>query len=862
MNININDIYHWTYGVYFNGSSKIRNDSIAALRSISKNRILFNLYNNNNSDGLIDAPSYKIGDTNGPDINGVYEGETSLEKVRQFIRVPFDMPTHIAKISVNSDIYPNLLFNGSDIVYENGDILTDKPFIRFDSLGGSIDIPISDCKYNVNTRQIEYVFDTILYRVVSITFYGSKPQKKTLIGPSLLPKTPLNNKWIGAAVGQSFIVDSPENNNRKNLVFEDTVTSVPGYSSLAIARPPLLSTLLNIPSLISTNYNSTELLPLSNTLGSYGALYSRLELQTKETIFTNVDQLKAVTINKQFYFMSVSDALSFANSPIKINPDYSPIDLYKSNSISSNGGMKSRIVLPFGRTWSKYQQPIPDQWVDELLRVIYDNSTDIKYLKFFNLDDFEFLDIFIADNVNLSSLNIEADDQSFVPSPTPTPSVTSTQTPTATVTNTPTSTAPFRILGKVVTLGTTNDSDGVTIVDQDADYAGVPLHFNRIFVGQNHALVSRDDKTIFPILDNSAYQLGVQIPASSIDKLNTVISSINSRWNRVAVGNKFSYLLDANNNLYRWGTNNLGQLASSINPIQFPSQVVLEHTRSFLDVSVTDDHTFIVDNKNDIYFTGSIYSSVKTNSFTKYPMSNGSWTRVFTTNQHTFAINKNQELYLIRDQENINSFFAPPVLIDKDLANFKDIACGRNHILVIKRDGSLWGFGDNSYYQLGNKFIDTKTSLTLIDDNRSWIKVAAGSRHSLAIDNMNNLYGWGDNSSKQFGISNLNTILSPTIIWSGNWLDISSYDILSLGIVDSANVSSNLITPTPQPSFTSTPTPTKTPTNTPTATPIPTNTLTPSQTVSSTVTNTPTKSATPTPTPTKPYNFSNVTIVP
>lgn len=861
MNININDIYHWTYGLYFNDKLKIRNDAILSFRSISKNRILFNLYDSKRPlDGLLQGPSSKIGDLNGPDINGIFDSDAVVDQSRQFITAPLNSTTNISKISFNRDIYNNLLFNNTQILYDSLIPVENYPFVRFSTLSETKDIPITQFSYNSTTNRIEYSFDQLLYRVVSITFFGPKPVRQRVIDASVLPKTSGGDRWLGKNPSESFVVNSPANSNRTNLIFEDITNTFPGSTTLSILRPALLSN-TSLTGILPLSYNDTEFLPLIDNLGSYGSLYSRIEFQTKDTTYLGQDTLKTFTVNKQHYFIP----LNYTDTIIKTNPDYDPVEIYKSNSLSSNGALKSRIILPYSRNWLSYQKTLSDKWFDELLDIIYGDNTILKTLRFFNLDDFEFLDIFVADSVTLSDLTIEADDQPFIPTPTPTISPTKSNTPTPTTTSTPTPTTPFRIRGKVVALGGLGsdfDSSKITPIAQDDTYAGLPLYFNRVFVGNNHALVSREDKTIFPVLDNTFFQLGVQIPDKNLNKLNTLISSINSKWNKISVGNKFSYLLDLNNNLYRWGNNSNGQLSSSLDVLQSPTKISLEHTEFFTDVSAADTHVFVVDDKHDIYFTGSIYNTIKTNTYTKYPMSNGDWQRVFTTNKYTFGIKSDNKLYLIRDEERINSFFIEPIVIDDDIANFIDIACGRNHILLVKKDHTLWGFGDNQYYQLTSNVESNTNKLTLIDNSRLWTKVAAGSRHSLAIDDRSALYGWGDNTSQQLGIKHLDTITMPTIIWTGNWLDISSYDTLTIGIVDSLDINTRLVTPTPSATETKTPTPTPTTTTTATPTISPTNTTTPGATITASQTNTPTRSSTPTPTPTRPYNFSSSVTIP
>lgn len=87
-----------------------------------------------------------------------------------------------------------------------------------------------------------------------------------------------------------------------------------------------------------------------------------------------------------------------------------------------------------------------------------------------------------------------------------------------------------------------------------------------------------------------------------------------------------------------------------------------------------------------------------------------------------------------------------------------NLAVGASHTLMIKSDGSVWAWGDNSSYQLG------------IYDDRRWheqpadyvlalrvlqvggaVAVAAGRSHSLMLDGAGQVWAWGANGNYQLG---------------------------------------------------------------------------------------------------------------
>ena len=75
------------------------------------------------------------------------------------------------------------------------------------------------------------------------------------------------------------------------------------------------------------------------------------------------------------------------------------------------------------------------------------------------------------------------------------------------------------------------------------------------------------------------------------------------------------------------------------------------------------------------------------------------------------------------------------------------IAVGENHSLVIKSDMSLWAAGDNSKGQLGLGSSKSSSNGEKVMDNI--VYVDANEDVSFAIDKNGTLYGWGDNSEGQ-----------------------------------------------------------------------------------------------------------------
>lgn len=67
------------------------------------------------------------------------------------------------------------------------------------------------------------------------------------------------------------------------------------------------------------------------------------------------------------------------------------------------------------------------------------------------------------------------------------------------------------------------------------------------------------------------------------------------------------------------------------------------------------------------------------------------------------------------------------------------------HRMAIKSDGSLWGWGDNSYGQIGDGTTINRTTPVRIGMDSNWDNVSAGAAHTIATKNNGSVWTWGQN---------------------------------------------------------------------------------------------------------------------
>jgi len=104
------------------------------------------------------------------------------------------------------------------------------------------------------------------------------------------------------------------------------------------------------------------------------------------------------------------------------------------------------------------------------------------------------------------------------------------------------------------------------------------------------------------------------------------------------------------------------------------------------------------------------------------------------------------------------------------------VSAGGRFSLALKSDGTIWSTGRNNLGQLGQGTIDTTPSNVFIQTgtDTDWVNVEAGEAHCLALKRDGTLWSWGNNGNGQLGVGDSIHRSSPQQIGSDNdWVFIS-----------------------------------------------------------------------------------------
>lgn len=82
----------------------------------------------------------------------------------------------------------------------------------------------------------------------------------------------------------------------------------------------------------------------------------------------------------------------------------------------------------------------------------------------------------------------------------------------------------------------------------------------------------------------------------------------------------------------------------------------------------------------------------------------------------------------------------------------KQVACGENHCLALDKNGNVWSWGSNQYYQLGNTNEASVLTPTKVQGLNNIKKIACGTYNSFAVGSTGEVYSFGLNANGEGGV--------------------------------------------------------------------------------------------------------------
>jgi alpha-tubulin suppressor-like RCC1 family protein len=290
---------------------------------------------------------------------------------------------------------------------------------------------------------------------------------------------------------------------------------------------------------------------------------------------------------------------------------------------------------------------------------------------------------------------------------------------------------------------------------------------------------------------------------------------------KVVSGDETVFVLKPNGEVWSMGRNYMGVLGDNtlINR-SAPVQVVGPNGVGFLtnvkDISVTSFHVLALKNDGTVWSWGSNqYGQLGTNSKVSKslptqvigPGGVGFLSDIIAieTNQfHSLALKSDGTLwtwgnntgYQLGDNTLIEKLIPFQVIGPGGvgfMTNVKEISIGSKHSLALKNDGTVWQWGENIT-------IDYKTPTQIkgpggVGNLLNVKKISAGYKHNTVIKNDGTIWGWGNNTEGQLGDNTLASKTNPIQVLGTdgvgfllNVINISNGRYTSMALIEDGTV--------------------------------------------------------------------------
>ena len=284
------------------------------------------------------------------------------------------------------------------------------------------------------------------------------------------------------------------------------------------------------------------------------------------------------------------------------------------------------------------------------------------------------------------------------------------------------------------------------------------------------------------------YNLGGELGLSTRhDQFNKI--SINRSFSVFTSGEASGFAISFDGKLWSWGQNTFGELGLNDTTLR-SSAVQVGTDTNWSKIKAGIRHTLGIKTNGTLWSWGAnirgqlglgdtIQRSIPTQVGT-----DTDWSTLSAGNSFTIAIRYNGTMWSWGNNANgeLGLLLSPstghrssPVQIGTR-SDWTQVACGHEHSIALRSDGTIWSWGRNTVRQLGfpTVFNQGRSSPIQIGVLSNWTQVSAGDSNSAAIASNGTLWAWGLNTVGQVGRNDTLNVSSPVQVGTmSNWTQVS-----------------------------------------------------------------------------------------
>ena len=297
---------------------------------------------------------------------------------------------------------------------------------------------------------------------------------------------------------------------------------------------------------------------------------------------------------------------------------------------------------------------------------------------------------------------------------------------------------------------------------------GTDKDWTTISAGGEHTIALKKDGSLWAWGYNSYGQIGDGTGGWGNNRNAPVRIGTDEDWSVISAGGEHTIALKKDGSLWAWGYNEYGQLGDGTNrnrdkPIQIETGEIIPGD-SIPAVAAGVYYSIALKKDGSLWAWGWNYFGQLgngTNTDRGAPILIGratDWSAISAGTYHTIALKKDGSLWAwgtfgygaVLDDGTFSDGYSPVQIgTDKD---WLAVSAGNYHAIALKKDGSLWAWGSNSYGQLGDGTNTAGSTPVQIGIDEDWSAISAGADHTIALKKDGSLWAWGNNESGQLGV--------------------------------------------------------------------------------------------------------------
>lgn len=263
----------------------------------------------------------------------------------------------------------------------------------------------------------------------------------------------------------------------------------------------------------------------------------------------------------------------------------------------------------------------------------------------------------------------------------------------------------------------------------------------------------------------------------AVDFLNYIqlMRNTNTRMMYLELGHTFTLAVNDELKIYNWGLNDVCQLGKKITDYGDHHSPSISKSLSGLSprvISCGDDHSIMIDYKNDVYMWG---DNRKGQFGLGHPRNIDSIVKMTSLGKNLkTAVAKGNQTFVVTGDGNIlkwpnkqyNCKYSPMMVkSNDDWIKFENISCGIDYAIAVTTNGLLFSYGENEKGQLGQGDYKRREIFTLIesfkDIGEKTVEVSCGHKHAISRTANGKVYTWGMGTYGQLGNGETENITNP-----------------------------------------------------------------------------------------------------